>query len=80
MRLFGTGLPGRLRGEVPEKNPISLDLKTPDCEKIDILNTFFTLNFSDTMTTFMATFMATFMTTFMATFTALLTLLWRLTF
>ena len=29
------------RVEVQEKNPISLDLKAPDCEKIDILNTFF---------------------------------------
>ena len=47
-----------------------MDLKAPDCEKIDILNAFFSLNFSNTMTTFMATFMAT--------FTA--TLLWRLTF
>ena len=76
MRLFGTGLPGGFRGEVPGKNPISLDLKAPDCEKIDILNTFFSLNFSNAMTTFMATFMAN----FMATFTALSTLLWRLTF
>ena len=72
--LVGSGVKSRW------KKSISLDLKAPDCEEIDILNTFFTLNFSNTMTTFMATFMATFMTTFMATFTALLTLLWRLTF
>ena len=45
MRLFGTGLPGGFRGEVPGKNPISLDLKAPDCEKIDILNTFFLSEF-----------------------------------
>ena len=41
MRLFGTGPPGGFRGEVQEQNSISLDLKAPDCEKIDILNTFF---------------------------------------
>ena len=80
MRRFGTGLPGGFRGEVPGKTSISLHLKAPDCEKIDILNTFFCLNFSNTMTTFMATFMATFMTTFIGTFTALSTLLWRRTF
>ena len=45
MRLFGTGPPGGFRGEVQEKNPISLDLKAPDCEKIDILNTFFLSEF-----------------------------------
>ena len=32
--------PGGFRGKVEGKNPISLDLKAPDCEKIDILNTF----------------------------------------
>ena len=46
MRLFGTGPPGGLRGEVPGKNPISLDLKAPVCEKIDILNTCFLSEFS----------------------------------
>ena len=65
MRLFGTGVPGRFRSESPEDVP-SLHLKAPDCEKIDILNFFFSLNFSNTMTTFMATFMVTFMATFMA--------------
>ena len=45
MRLFGTGLPGGFRGEVPGKKSISLDLKAPDCEKIDILNTFFLSEF-----------------------------------
>ena len=67
MRLFGTGVPGGFRGEAPEDIPFSLHLKAPDCEKIDILKAFFfSLNFSNTMTTFMATFTAT--------------LLWRLTF
>ena len=36
---------GEVQGEVQEKNPISLDLKAPDCEKIDILNTFFLSEF-----------------------------------
>ena len=45
MHLFGTGLPGGFRNDVPGKNSISLDLKAPDCEKIDILNTFFLSEF-----------------------------------
>ena len=45
MRLFGTGPPGGFRGEVPGKTSISLHLKAPDCEKIDILNTFFPSEF-----------------------------------
>ena len=45
MRLFGTGLPDGFRGEVPGKKSITLDLRTPDCEKIDILNTFFLSEF-----------------------------------
>ena len=44
MRLFGAGLPGGFRGEVPGEKSISLDLKAPDCEKIDILNIFFQYN------------------------------------
>ena len=44
-------------GWSPGRHSISLDLKAPDCEKIDILNAFFfSLNFSNTMTTFMVTF------------------------
>ena len=54
-------------GWSPGEHSISLHLKATDCEKIDILNAFFPLNFSNIMTTFMVTFMATFMVTFMVT-------------
>ena len=45
MRLFGIGVPGGFWGEAPGRHSISLHLKAPDCEKIDILNAVFLSEF-----------------------------------
>ena len=45
MRLFGIGVPGGFWGKAPGRHSISLHLKAPDCEKIDILNAFFLSEF-----------------------------------